>query len=107
MKLIIDRATWLRGTGNGALLDAHGMKCCLGFYGLACVLTPAQLLGNVEPGDVPSDKWPITCVDTEGNQSYWTERAIEINDSKEMSDVTREHLLVEHFAKVGVDVEFR
>lgn len=111
MKLIIDRATWLRGEPDvSCLRDRSGRMCCLGFYGLACGVPYWAILEQVEPQYAQSAAWPISCVefeDGDGLKTRWTDEAIRINDSRLIGDVARERLLVEHFAKVGVDVEFR
>ena len=46
MKLVIDRATWLRGEGHEQsylLRECDGKMCCLGFFALACGLHPERI----------------------------------------------------------------
>ncbi len=112
MKLIIERDRWQRGSTGGELLSkTTGRMCCLGFYGLACGLTEDEIRGRGEPCYAPSDKWPKTCLRLDSDdwrvQTTWTNTAVDINDNPDSSDEVREDLLTDHFAKVGVDVEFR
>lgn len=51
-ELVIDRSKWLRGEGSNAsrlLRESDGKMCCLGMYGLACGLTPEDLLESHTP----------------------------------------------------------
>lgn len=122
MELIIDRDKWARGeyvNSKGAastrLLDSDGKMCCLGFYALVCGFKENEIENEGEPGDVPSDKWPESCLFSEGgnddgglswSQTFWTREAIAINDNPVLDEDEREQELKEHFAKVDVELEF-
>jgi hypothetical protein len=55
LKVVIDRAKWLRGvTVNSCLRDDEGKMCCLGFLGLACGHTAQELRDAVSPSELPS-----------------------------------------------------
>lgn len=57
LKVVIDRAKWLRGTGNGTLLRDQpgkpdiGKMCCLGFVAKAVGMSDEQI---TERGDISS-----------------------------------------------------
>ncbi len=132
MKLTIDRATWRcggtdhqnplsedertqRGKGPTALCNAHGHKCCLGFYSVACGVPPEDLADNATPEQLINwhvrnrkKQLPMVCLsklvvtrpgndlDYEtlyGNSSY-ASAAMTINDNPEISDEEREKSLI-------------
>lgn len=56
MKLIIDRAKWLRGEGSEdsyLVRASDGKMCCLGFYGQACGLDIEAMRDVPSPAEVP------------------------------------------------------
>lgn len=55
MKLIIDRSKWLRGTGDGTLLDHEGKMCCLGFFARACGYNDDQIVAHADPTQMMSE----------------------------------------------------
>jgi hypothetical protein len=103
--------------GETQLLNNEGMMCCLGFY---CNKTLAKkdLLGYLMPEEVMrggllvelEDKRPWQ-VNWDGSRqrfcnSDFADKAIAINDNDTLSDEAREHLLIDLFDEVGVDVIF-
>jgi len=122
MDLIIDRSKWLRGEGSQRsklLREEDGKMCCLGFYALACGLTPEQIKGVSSP-DQPEIKEAFadkasflflynsgaplersnTCAILMGdNDAYVSDMAME-------SEEERERLITLNFANNGVTVKF-
>ena len=116
--LIIDRAKWRTGrsseqnkTGKGEtnLLNEQGYMCCLGFRCHQMGVPKKMLLYRGSPQtialkydlDIP-DLVDDFCRDTK-----FTDRAIDINDDEDTCIKDREKLITEHFATIGVTVEFK
>jgi len=117
MKLVIDRSKWARGQRpDSYLLRRRDSKmCCLGFFGLACGLTEAALVGMQEPREVAKfGKWPRWLVEEDNADPYeaiWCDsdaagRLIEANDEPDISEADREQCIAAIFAENGVEVEF-
>ncbi len=116
MKLVIERARWLRGTGgpNSKLLDRDGKMCCLGFFGLACGFVEADLRGVAEPSGVTCDadgEWPswLSSLDEYERRLIDTTACgllMGTNDDDAIDDRNREEKLAKLFAEHGVEVEF-
>ena len=114
--LIINRAKWRTGahsidpsyrTGKSytALLNEEGYMCCLGFRCHQMGIPKKDLLGISSPEDL-SDDWDIPdLVNLKGNDTSFTDQAIRINDMGQEQN-TREKEITEHFATIGVTVEF-
>lgn len=112
-ELVIDRARWLRGELDSMLLRPRDQKmCCLGFLGLACGYEPDRIRGLGTPKDCADDMWPSEVLDEEDDDllivqdSFWTDRAIDINDCDAYSEARREAELIAHFAKIGITLTF-
>lgn len=129
IKFTVWRDRWLRGAGDGKLLNEEGRRCCLGFLGQTCgVPDEAQLgiglLSEVRSAHLP--QWPSSLQSIEENESddefdeYDEPRIIEsitestlcndiigANDSETMSPESREATLAVLFLRAGIDVEFR
>jgi len=107
--LIIDRSKWRTGkTGEGytALLNENGYMCCLGFRCHQMGIPKKDLLGKRAPDEL-SEKWDIPdLINAVGNDSYFTSEAIRINDNMIYTHEEREKKITEHFATIGVIVEF-
>lgn len=116
--LIINRAKWRTGgttiyndysTGKGytALLNEEGYMCCLGFRCEQMGIPKENLLGKSSPENL-SDDWDIPdLIDFEGKNTSFVNEAIKINDNTMLLDKkTREKEIKEHFATIGVTVEF-
>ena len=113
--LIIDRAKWRTGgyshiqTGEGgtALLNNDGFMCCLGFRCHQMGIPKKDLLGKEVP-ETLSKNWVIPdLIDSVGNDTDFTNTAIEINDDRDITREEREKEITEHFATIGVTVEFK
>ena len=113
--LIIDRAKWRTGgcshiqTGEGrtALLNDNGFMCCLGFRCHQLGIPEKDLLGYVSPGGL-SENWVIPdLINSVGNDTDFTTTAMEINDDDCITQKVREKEITEHFATIGVTVEFK
>lgn len=117
MKFTIERDKWLRGNeSNSCLLNDRGKRCCLGFFGQACGLTDNQLLSKSAPGNVGmigSDEWNRTMFLKTGEDfvpylhSMEANMLMRINDGTKYTDEERERLIIEEFAKLGIEVEFK
>lgn len=115
MELIIKRSEWLRGEGASKsylLRDDDGMKCCLGFYSLACGLTEEQIRNKDTVAALQLETacaLPETLMWLIGGARWNSEVAIslmDVNDDETKSDVEREAFIIEEFAKHGVTVRF-
>jgi len=118
MKLVIDRKRWLRGEGSeGSMLlrSIDDKMCCLGFYGIACGLTPERIRDAETPSDVPVQSFKKSIDSIWGNgdwlfKNYTSsadcEALMGANDDEHSSDQAREDRIKEVFAKHDVEVEF-
>lgn len=116
--LIIDRAKWRTGgnnpnaTGEGdtLLLNDEGFMCCLGFRCHQMGIHKNDLLNKCTPVCL-SDLYNIPDLIEEKSwgwdDSEFTSKAIEFNDSKFLTPEQREKAIIEHFATIGVTVEFK
>jgi hypothetical protein len=115
--LIINRAKWRTGgdptpigfsTGKGAtaLLNGEGFMCCLGFRCHQMGIPKKDLLSISSPGGITTD-WDIPdLIDSRGDTTF-TNEAIGINDNCGITSEEREKQITEHFATIGVTVEFK
>lgn len=114
MKLVIDRAKWLRGEGSkrSYLLRVADQKmCCLGFYGRQIGMTPVELMGYGTPIHTDNEDWPSWLVERREAPMRSTHSAtcgalMGLNDAEALDDATREKQITEQFAAHGVEVEF-
>lgn len=112
MKVVIDRTKWARQTrgvnnGGSALLNGQGCMCCLGFVGLACGLTQAQLEGYGFPSSVDMpEPWTTDGFASTRNDSNAAFSAMNINDDNTTSDAEKEAALITLFAGVGYELSF-
>ena len=113
--LIINRAKWRTGakskaqTGKGdtALLNGEGFMCCLGFRCHQMGIPKKDLLEITCPFHL-SDDWNIPdLINIFGGDSEFTCKAIQINDNSKLTSEEREKRITEHFATIGVTVEFK
>ena len=110
--LIINRAKWRTGgteddnTGEGytALLNKEGYMCCLGFRCEQMGIPKENLLGISSPEDL-SDDWDIPDLVNDCYDSSFSEKAMKINDNYSDRNI-REKEITEHFATIGITVEF-
>ena len=112
--LTIDRSKWRTGSvsncksGNGPtqLLNSEGYMCCLGFRCYQMGIPKKDLLDIPIPQDL-SDTWDIPdLVDEFGYNSNFACEAMSINDTNEYTREEREEKIKEHFANIGITVEF-
>ena len=113
--LIINRAKWRTGgdsriqTGEGStkLLNNDGFMCCLGFRCHQMGIPKKDLLGNGCPEQL-ANNWTIPdLINAVGNDTDFTSTAMEINDNDCITQEEREKEITEHFATIGVTVEFK
>jgi len=110
VKLTIEREKWLRGTGEGSLLDSEQKKmCCVGFFALALGYSKKEIQGHAVLSDLEQErlKGMRWCFDKndlkEGsdlNKLYST------NDSLRTSDTQKEKTIKRLFKRHKVEVEF-
>jgi hypothetical protein len=124
MKLVIDRATWLRGEGstNSYLLRLHdGKKCCVGFYALACG-RPEKEIADIQTlhaqradsweaqrfeADQPvPDIYRLYFVNDHEIGRTWPLPSTDPSMVYPTTEAERERLIAETFAKHDVEVEF-
>lgn len=115
MKFTIDRTKWIRGEGynESYLLRLSDSKmCCLGFFSLACGLTPEEIYGKRGISLVMKEfreKYPEWVFPVRNNQFVVSidAGALEAtNDSKYTSEGEREEFIRAAFSKHGIEVEF-
>jgi hypothetical protein len=115
--LIIDRSRWRTGglyngknqTGFGGtfLLNSEGFMCCLGFRCHQMGIPKKDLLDKQTPLSIATD-WDIPdLIDSYGKNSAFTAKAVKINDDNSLTSEEREKRITEHFATIGVTVEFK
>ena len=120
-QLIIDRSKWRTGGsaydethGYTQLLNEKGNMCCLGFYCLQIGgIHKKDIYENAQPDELNSaaiihnDEMLHLVVDEEHlMNSYFTSRAIVINDDEELTNEEREIFIQEHFKQIDVEVVF-
>jgi hypothetical protein len=111
----INRSTWVRGTkceDSFLLVRSTGLKCCLGFYSLACGHTEKEITNHSFPGDMvranggtvlPGMRMLIDS--TSQGTVISSETAFDIaqiNDDWTISEEDRERRIIEAFAQHGV-----
>jgi len=114
----IDRSKWGRGfwfwTASKLLNSETGKMCCLGFFGLACGLTPEQIKGESAP-DRGLEKHRQAWRDREAASWLFNEngRSADCSDLMTYNDLLnykseaiREDDIARTFAKNGVTVTF-
>lgn len=109
-KLLIDRKWWVRGPGDDSYLRSPTTKrmCCLGFLGRACGYKAASITDIGFPSQVVNTtQWTKGVINRKGNDTYWTQRAVSINDNERFSDQVRESKLKKHFKKIGIRLSFK
>jgi hypothetical protein len=125
MKTIVDRKKWLRGPYllhiNSCLLNTDvNMMCCLGFRAKTLGLTDEEIEGVAEPcyldkvdSRLEVDSWLLKTLagqDTRYSQNYISSadacKAMETNDSLELTDEEREKIITEIFNRNDEEIEF-
>jgi len=121
MKLIIDRAKWLRGEGSSTsrlLRPSDKKMCCLGFYALSVGMTEDNIFNIATPYIIKKTKHGCSVYDAWGEgawlfdpdepreQSKDCGSLMHLNDDGAQPDYAREVDIIRVFAKHGVEVEF-
>lgn len=123
MKFTVKRSEWYRGNGNALdskpvvhnesqLLREDGKKCCIGFVGLQCGFSEADLLGHGtitvvrEDGPGVWPKWMLREEWVGGHKEYKIQKAYITNDSSDLTDEQREKRLQYIFAENGDEIVF-
>jgi hypothetical protein len=122
-KLVIDRSKWRTGAsgnsntgvGSTSLLNDQGYMCCLGFFCLSAGLKENDVRGAGTPRDAIFDHninlMPIAESNSDDDDgiyidTHFCDGAVNINDSETIDSKTREIEIKNHFATVGIEVEF-
>lgn len=99
-KLVIDRTKWLRGTGNGWLLNNEGRMCCLGFECLRHGVVPQKIDSVNMPNSIRDSRLPVWLMGTDADL------AANVNDNMNIDDLERESQIKDIFARHEIEVEF-
>jgi hypothetical protein len=123
MKVTIKRSEWYRGNGgkgSALLRDVDGMKCCVGFFALACGMERDVIMGRSEIRDVPNydntelpepAKWMAEygagwLLNTDDAREIYNLNDRPVCELTTKSEEERERGLAELFAKHDVELEF-
>lgn len=119
MKIVITRSKWLRGSGSYAsflVRYSDGKMCCLGFLGVACGISAADMEGKAAPNHIKDHflKWPKGTLRENGmphiNNGFDNgpaiQAAIKHNDDPLLTDDNREELIRNNLKELGIEVEF-
>ena len=115
MKVTVDRTKWLRGHGSevSRLCTIDGKMCCLGFWALAKGFTKEQITNRSTPEEL-AEEHTLAQVEelVEGgkyrlfvNKSV-TEMLMRTNDEIQLSEETREAILIKDGPNAGIEFEF-
>ncbi len=102
--VIINRKTWLRGTGkeDSALRMPNGKKCCIGFLATTLGAKPKQLTGV----GVLEDTSNAICQDFSSKHYRALNSAYYENDVRGVIDQDREKSLCHIGKRMGVRFQF-
>lgn len=127
IRVVVDRARWLRGDAVGSVLQNNaGHRCCLGFVCLALGLEEKQILSIPDPGRVGLTSSltreqrealqrllaPCSCTACEstegsgGRNNPTVAEMILCNDSDNVDDPEREAKLIELAKELNIDLVF-
>lgn len=107
MKFTVERSKWLRGEGghNSKLLCSQsGKMCCLGFFALSQGAAPEDIQDKRTPENIQHD-WTKPLVTAQHINTAICDSLMIVNDSTGYGE-SREQMLKEMFARIGVEVEF-
>ena len=101
---------WLRGEKDSMLYrDRDGKMCCLGFVAIASGLTRGNITDCACPYEVETDDlrglWG-KLLDSPGDDSVFAHKAMQINDSLDLTDEARQEKLIALFAENGIELVF-
>lgn len=111
MKLVIDRAKWLRGedSQNSKLLRIKDQKrCCIGFLCSALGVSDSELLdvGGSQKLFAELPTWLKDSGEMADNEHSDLFTAYDVNDNPELDEATREARITKIFARHDIQVEF-
>jgi len=112
IKVVIKRSKWLRGTGDGTLLNEDGERCCLGFLGKVCGYSDKDLKRKGTPMDLntktfKNGKWPKTILSPEYRYNTdLTEDLVSANDDTNVLGANKERRIKSLGKKGGIDFQF-
>ncbi len=112
IKVVIERSKWLRGTGDGTLLDDNGCKCCLGFLGKVCGYTDKDIKRKGTPADLntksfANNKWPESILEPDGRyNTKLTDDLTTANDSTTLKGANKERRVKSLGKQGGIDFVF-
>jgi hypothetical protein len=113
LDVVVKRSEWLRGNGNGLLINRSGQKCCLGFACIAAGENPGNMLNHGTPNDLLDEisapqhllrflKW-----DDEGSlDNDVTNELVHINDDELASDEERERSIATLGRSIDINFTF-
>ena len=107
MKITIEREKWLRGTGEGMLLDPKQKKmCCVGFFALALGYSKKEIEGHGQLSELSQEKlegmrWCKSARDKSDLVKLYG-----ANDTLQTSDAQKEKSIKRLFKRHKVEVDF-
>ena len=107
-KFTVRRSKWLRGEGQGCLLDHSGNMCCLGFaVNQISRVTKKRLLYAEMPSCVLKTTKETTFTTNGVFDKDFVKKAARLNDNIIISDSVREKSLTKIFKENGIEVTFK
>ena len=119
MIFTVKRSKWLRGEGRGNSYlrrERDGKMCCLGFRARAVGFTARRITGKISPRNLYHKLEDVKEQDAGLVAVYCTRylgdtelcnRIMTINDSKDITEITRENQLKAFFKRLGDTVIFK
>lgn len=114
-KLVIERAKWLRGSGDSMMLmpaagyseGSAGKMCCLGFAAIQLAgLEPRDIEGDYNPNAEMCHGTPMEPFCHYAHDYDPGSIAMRVNDDVNMPEEKREEHLTRLFAQHDIEVEF-
>ncbi len=100
-ELVIDRATWIRGSSDSVMRDYDGHMCCLGFDAIASGVRVDDIVDRYFPTHVGHiDEYSDYVKHRSGDE---ISEAICINDDPSLTDAEREQQLTPLLLSLGWD----
>jgi hypothetical protein len=96
LEIIVERKTWLRGTGSGAsalLRNTDKKRCCLGFVAQQSGVTDQNMCGMATPENLPDFYRMPADLLTDGCNSNLCFELMQQNDDHSVTDEVRERRL--------------
>lgn len=112
-EFIVKRSEWYRGRGaaHSELLNHSGLKCCVGFFALACGAKSEDILTKriigIDSHTVYSDvAATLEGLEEVGRRIHRETNIYTTNDDIGMSDYEREIKLAGMFSELGINISF-